>query len=111
MTAAGVVTVTTTIDDPAKAHALAESAVATRLAACAQVGGPVTSVYRWQGQVEQAQEWTVTLKTTSARADALVAQLRSAHSYELPEILVAAVTGGDPDYLAWVAKETTTVSA
>ena len=57
--------VTTTIDSPDAADALAKAAVTVRLAACAQVVGPVRSAYWWEGAVEEAEEWVVTLKTTT----------------------------------------------
>jgi periplasmic divalent cation tolerance protein len=79
--------------------------VSERLAACVQVGGPVASTYRWQGRMEQAEEWVCTAKTTRAAAAALVARLRALHSYEQPEILVLPVLDADPDYAAWVAAE------
>jgi periplasmic divalent cation tolerance protein len=103
---ADAVTVTTTIDDRSKAEELARGAVRARLAACAQVGGPITSVYWWQGEVETAEEHTVTFKATSAGAGALVEHLKAEHPYDVPEILVTPITGGNPDYLSWIADET-----
>jgi periplasmic divalent cation tolerance protein len=99
--------VTTTVDTIAAAQALARGAVEARAAACAQVGGPITSVYRWQGQVESAQEWVVVFKTTTERYPELEGYIRTNHSYEVPEIVCTPVTAGNPAYLAWVATETT----
>lgn len=99
-------TVLTTIDSPEKAEALARGAVRERVAACAQVSGPVTSVYRWQGQVETASEWQVLFKTTAARYEALEAHLRAAHDYETPEIIATPVVRGDAAYLRWMEDET-----
>ncbi|MEU3555757.1 divalent-cation tolerance protein CutA [Streptomyces fragilis] len=100
-------TVLTTIDSPEKAQALARGAVRERVAACAQISGPVTSVYRWQGVVETASEWQVLFKTTAARYEALEAHLRAAHDYETPEIVATPVVRGDAAYLRWVEDETT----
>ena len=100
------VQVTTTIDARASADHLARSAVEARLAACGQVLGPVTSTYRWQGELETAQEWMVVFKTTAERYPALEAHLRTAHPYEVPEIVAVPVHGGNPDYLAWVSAQT-----
>ncbi len=102
----GVLVVTTSVDDGAVAADLATAVVEERLAACAQVGGPVRSTYRWQGSVESATEWTVTMKTSSAALARLVARVRSVHSYDTPEIVVTEVVDGDSDYLAWVLDET-----
>jgi periplasmic divalent cation tolerance protein len=98
--------VTTTVDDRAAADSIATSAVTGGLAACAQVGGPITSTYRWRGAVETAQEYVVQFKTAADRADALVAHVRREHPYEVPEVVVTPVTGGNPGYLAWVLAET-----
>ena len=100
------VRVETTTGSRAEAQTLAESVVAARLAACAQVGGPIWSSYRWEGKVESDEEWLLVCKTAADRLDALVAHLRAAHSYDVPEIIAVPVTGGDPAYLAWVTDET-----
>ncbi len=100
-----VVQVTTTADDADVLTALARDAVAARLAACAQIEGPITSTYWWQGTLETADEWRATLKTTQARADALEAFLMEHHPYDVPEVLRTPVIGGNPAYLAWVRAE------
>jgi periplasmic divalent cation tolerance protein len=94
--------VTTTVDARPVADSLAHAAVAARLAACAQVGGPITSTYWWQGEIETSSEWVVHLKTTTDRLDALIAHLRAGHPYDVPEIVAVPVTAGNPDYLSWV---------
>ncbi len=53
----------TTTDSKAAAERIARELVEQRLAACVQIGGPITSVYRWQGKMETAEEWTCTIKT------------------------------------------------
>ncbi|MEV8534337.1 divalent-cation tolerance protein CutA [Streptomyces sp. NPDC051211] len=98
-------TVLTTVDSADAAAALARDAVESRSAACAQVSGPVTSVYRWKGEIETAQEWQVLLKTTAGAYPALEARLRAGHPYDTPEIIATPVTHGSADYLAWVAAE------
>ncbi|TDC52154.1 divalent-cation tolerance protein CutA [Jiangella ureilytica] len=99
------VSVTTTAGSEAVARELAESVVAARLGACAQIV-PVTSVYRWEGTVHADPEWRVEIKTSADRADALVAHVRERHPYDLPEIVVTPVIGGSAEYLAWVDAET-----
>ncbi|WP_103501249.1 MULTISPECIES: divalent-cation tolerance protein CutA [Streptomyces] len=101
-----VLVVTTTTDKAEKAEELAARAVELRLAACAQVGAPITSYYRWQGETQRDQEWPVVLKTTSARYRELETYLREAHDYDEPEIIGVPVTRGSPGYLEWVATET-----
>ncbi|WP_353942434.1 divalent-cation tolerance protein CutA [Streptomyces sp. HUAS MG91] len=103
--ATSVLTVLTTTDDADRAEALARGAVESRLAACAQISAPVTSVYRWEGRVETAREWQVLLKTTVARYADLESWLTRHHSYDTPEIIAVPVVRGAADYLAWVASE------
>ncbi|QCX76450.1 Divalent-cation tolerance protein CutA [Streptomyces sp. YIM 121038] len=98
--------VLTTTDTADKADTLARAAVEARLAACAQINGPVTSVYRWEGAVETAREWQVFLKTTQERYAALEAWLLQTHDYETPEIIATPVTRGSAAYLGWLAAET-----
>lgn len=97
--------VTVTCPDRSTAVDLAEQLVGARLAACAQVGGPITSVYRWQGTVERDEEWTLTVKTDTAAADAVVESIVAAHPYDVPEVLVGTVEGGHDPYLDWVQQE------
>lgn len=98
--------VATTTGTREEAEQLARSAVEHRLAACAQVVGPITSTYWWNGAVETASEWQCLLKTTAARLDELRAHLESEHSYETPEIIATPIVGGSAAYLAWIERET-----
>lgn len=101
-----IVVITATLPTRADADRIARALVEERLAACVQCAGPIESTYRWQGQVEHATEWYVHCKTAASRAGALVARLRALHPYEVPEILVTPVLGGNPQYLSWVQRET-----
>ena len=94
--------VTTTIDSQEAARELARSAVEARLAACAQISGPIESVYRWQSQVEQAQEWVVVFKTRALGYPGLEAHIKANHPYDVPEIVATPISEGSPDYLSWV---------
>lgn len=105
MTEAGAVQIVTTVADKAAAVTLARGLVERRLAACVQIDGPIESVYRWKGTIEQAAEWRLTLKTTSAAAPRAIASLRRDHPYDEPEILVLPVSGGSEGYLRWLADE------
>ncbi|CAM5579484.1 divalent cation tolerance protein [Streptomyces narbonensis] len=98
-------TVLTTTDSPEKAETLARGAVEARLAACAQVSGPVTSVYHWQRAIETAEEWQVVFKTTEARYEDLEAHILAAHDYETPEIIATPVVRASSAYLAWLGRE------
>lgn len=101
------VQVTVTAASQEEAERLAEDAVARRLAACAQVQGPIVSTYRWEGRIEHAAEWYCHLKTTRARAAAITARVRELHSYRNPEIIALPIVEGSAEYLRWIASETT----
>ncbi|WP_329131906.1 divalent-cation tolerance protein CutA [Streptomyces sp. NBC_01476] len=104
---ADYVTVLTTTDDPAKADTLATGAVEAKLAACAQIEGPITSVYRWQGALQKDQEWRILFKTTAERYPDLEAHLKAHHDYTTPEIIATPITHGSAAYLSWITTETT----
>lgn len=95
------VEVTTTVADRDVARRIGASAVEAGLAACAQVAGPVWSIYRWHDRIEQAEEWRCSMKTIGAAWPALASFIRGQHPYELPEIVVAPLDG-TAEYLAWV---------
>ena len=95
-----------TCPDAASADAIARALVAERLAACVSQLPGLRSTYRWQGQVEQADEVLLLIKTTADRLVALTARLRELHPYELPELIAVEVRAGHPAYLDWVAAET-----
>lgn len=99
------VQVVTTTETREEADRLTRSAVERRLAACAQVIGPVSSTYWWNGTVETASEWQCLLKTTAARLEELRAHLESEHGYETPEIIATPIVGGSAAYLDWIERE------
>ncbi|GAA1755097.1 MULTISPECIES: divalent-cation tolerance protein CutA [Streptomonospora] len=100
------VRVETTSDTRESADDLARSVVDRRLVACAQVEEPITSYYRWEGEICADREWRVVMKTARDRLPDLVEHLRSVHRYDVPEIIAVPVEGGNPGYLAWLVEET-----
>jgi periplasmic divalent cation tolerance protein len=101
-----IVTVEITCPDAATAAAIAEALVARRLAACANVGAPIASLYHWQGRIERAAEVPLVLKTAAARFPALAEAARALHPYDTPSILAHPVAAVTDDYRAWVLAET-----
>ena len=100
-----VIAVLTNLPDSDSAFNLARAVVGLRLAACANVLAPVTSLYRWEGRDEEAREFPVLIKSTRACYPRLEQAIRERHPYALPEI-VSWPLGGLPEYLAWVERET-----
>lgn len=98
--------VQTTTDSRAEAVALGRAAVEARLAACAQVAGPVASVYWWEDVVERAEEWLVLLKLPASRYAELAEFLAQRHSYDEPEIVATPIVAGTGSYLSWIETET-----
>ena len=101
----GFIQVTTTTETKADAERIALELVEARLAACVQIVGPVTSIYRWKGRVETSGEWLCLIKSREDRYGAIEEAIRSLHPYETPEIIAVAVTGGSRDYLDWLRGE------
>lgn len=100
------VQVTTTTATQEEARQIARSSVERRLAACAQVIGPIVSTYWWQGGIETAGEWMCLLKTPASEFEPLARHIRAEHSYDTPEITATPISFGSPDYLAWIERET-----
>jgi len=95
-----------TCPDLANARTLARTLVDECLAACVQIVPGVESIYRWQGQVEQACEHLLLIKTSKARWPLLRARVLELHPYEVPELIALDVHEGAPAYLAWLAAQT-----
>jgi periplasmic divalent cation tolerance protein len=101
----GCCQVTTALPDQAAAEHLAAVLVSERLAACAQVLGPVSSTYWWKGHVQHAQEWYCNLKTAEHTLPALQKRIRELHPYEVPEVIAFPISNGDRQYLDWIQAE------
>jgi periplasmic divalent cation tolerance protein len=93
-----------------EAGRVARHLVENRLAACVGITPRVRSLYWWQGKVEQAEEWALTIKTRAELYPKVEGAIRAAHSYEIPEILAVPVVAGLPAYLDWINAETRPVA-
>ena len=96
----------TTLPERDTAETLARELLATRLAACIQIGAPARSLYHWRGQIETAAEIPMTIKTRAGLYARVEQAIRRHHPYELPEIVAVPITCGLPAYLDWIAAET-----
>lgn len=94
-----------------EALAIARLVVTERLAACANLLGPITSVYWWDGRVNQEDEVALVLKTRQSLVEALTARIRQIHPYQCPCVVALPIVGGNPDFLAWIATETVVKTA
>lgn len=91
-----------TYPDRRTALDIAASLVEQGLAACVNISAPVTSVYYWQGKIEQSEEYMLSIKTCAARYTDLEHAIRVRHPYELPEIIAVPIEQGLMEYLQWV---------
>jgi periplasmic divalent cation tolerance protein len=89
-----------------EAGKIGRTLVEERLAACANVVGPIRSIYRWEGTVEDASEHLLLIKARAADFDALAARVRSVHAYDVPEIIALPLRAGSEAYLGWLADAT-----
>lgn len=100
-----------TFDDREKADALARILVEERLAACAQIDGPIESVFWWEGKAQTETEWRMEVKTRTALLDAVSARVNELHDYDVPQVVAVPIVGGLPAYLDWIRDETQAASA
>ena len=80
--------------------------VEQRLAACVNILAPMTSIYRWEGKVVRDSEAVMIIKTRASAAEAVMAAVRSRHSYSNPALVVIPLEGGSADYIAWLFEAT-----
>lgn len=97
--------VLTTVGLHQKAEALAGALVERRLAACVNIIGPIRSIYRWKGTVENEQEYLLLIKTTADRTADLAAAFIELHPFELPERVELDIAGGSAAYLSWIVQQ------
>lgn len=98
--------VESTVDSHEEASKIAGALVEKRLAACVQVVGPIRSTFRWEGRVQDAEEYLLLCKVPGKRLEEATALIEELHSYDVPEVLAFEVADGSRPYLDWVAAET-----
>ena len=89
-----------------EAQAIGRALVEERLVACANILGPMDSVYWWDGAVKSETEVAFIVKTRATLVDQVVARVTEMHSYDCPCIVALPIEGGNPDYLAWIEAQT-----
>jgi periplasmic divalent cation tolerance protein len=98
--------ISTTTETKEEAQKIAQYLVEQKLAACAQITGPIESTYRWRDNVETANEWLCLIKTREALFNKAQAAIKKLHSYETPEIIAVPIVKGSKEYLNWLDDET-----
>jgi periplasmic divalent cation tolerance protein len=87
---------------PEAGEVLAKGLVEQNLAACVQISSPVTSIYRWEGKLEESKEVLLYLKTEANQTHGIKEYLEKEHPYDVPEFITLGITDGLPRYLKWV---------
>ncbi|MBE9008770.1 divalent-cation tolerance protein CutA [Pseudanabaenaceae cyanobacterium LEGE 13415] len=100
----GVILVTAA--SKSEAEKIARSLITSKLAACVTLF-PVQSIYTWQDQIEQSEEWQLVIKSNLDRFPDLEAKIRDLHSYEVPEIIALPIVAGSHPYLHWMSQQVT----
>ncbi len=94
----------TTFPDMDSARQLAERLISEHLAACVNILPEMTSVYHWQGKLEQGQEHQLLIKTEQHCTKEVQNVIEQVHPYELPEIIVVPILAGHKPYLNWISE-------
>lgn len=102
-----VVVILSNAPDLLLAKRIAHMLVEEHYAACVNLGASTLSMYMWEGKLEGTEEIPITIKTSKARAPALISRLLELHPYDVPEVLVLPVLGGSIRYLDWVRDQST----
>jgi Uncharacterized protein involved in tolerance to divalent cations len=97
--------VITTTEKKEDAEKIAMTLVEKKLAACVQIAGPITSNYRWKGNIETAEEWQCVIKSRGDLYEEIERAIKSVHPYEVPEIIAVPIVAGSGDYLEWLQGE------
>lgn len=90
-----------------EARAIGRALVEARLAACVNIVDGMTSLYWWEGEIEEGSEAIVIAKTREALVDALTEKVRALHGYDCPCVVSLRIGGGNPAFLDWIEAETT----
>jgi len=101
-----VVLIYTTCETPDEAKSVAHELVKRKLAACANIFPAMTAVFEWEGETQEGTETAMFVKTRTALAETVTAEIKRLHSYDVPAVAVLEVSGGNRAFLDWIAEET-----
>ena len=91
-----------TVPDISSAKNIAHLLVSKKLAACCNIVSNISSLYRWQGNIEEANEYLLLIKTISRRYEQLEKEIKMVHPYSVPEIIAAPIENASQAYVDWI---------
>ncbi len=97
--------ISTTFEHLKEAEEMADLLLEARLIACAQITGPITSCYWWNGKIEKSMEYLLAMKSIEHLYKDLEREIIDKHSYETPEIIAVPITHASKEYLNWMQQE------
>ena len=85
---------------------IANKLVQNKIVACINIT-KISSIYSWQGKIENASEYLVLFKTTQKNKKSLKEKIKASHPYDVPEIAEINITSINKSYLTWLVESTT----
>ncbi len=99
-----------TAADKEEAVKVVRHLLSERLIACANIFGPVSSLFWWEGKIDEADEFLVFMKSKKKLFKRLSERAKEIHGYQVPEIIALPVIEGLPSYLDWLDASLESVS-
>ncbi len=97
--------ISTTVASEEVARKIANSLLESHLVACIQISGPIRSLYRWKGAIQEDLEWKLAIKTSGHGLEACWSEIRRLHPYEVPELIACSVAKVSTDYEQWLLEQ------
>ena len=85
-----------------EARKLSNGLIQAKLAACVNIVSNIKSIFFWQGKIDSAKEVLLIIKSKKSKLNAIIKQVKSSHSYEVPEIIALPIVAGEKKYLRWI---------
>ena len=97
--------ISTTVAKRSDAERIARILSEKKLSACAQIIGPITSVYRWKSKIKKSKEWLCSIKSKKSHYKKIEQTIKKIHPYKLPEIMAVPIVEGSREYFGWMLNQ------
>ena len=102
----GIIQIITTMNSKETIERIGRQLLEKRLVSCVQIMGPIKSIYRWKGRIEEKEEWLCVIKSRKSFYKVIEREIKRLHTYEVPEIIAIEIDNVLPEYSRWVMEET-----